>query len=260
MKNIVLSEKIKNGKEKYDAVISNIEIVNEFHYHSLSDEDIHYDSLCSYFVDALDEIVSFEGVKAFLFNTRISASIKKYIRDGLRMLYLPKHEQVFEEYLELISIYDNKDIYDLEGNVGVSFHELDEKYRELDSKKLELRNAEFLLNHPDVLFLSKQEREIYINDYIKSLSREEYQSRLKNAHDKQPQYKNDVLYLCNFLNEELDMVYNASISLFQYENNLHIYFRTCENNQYCYIDLGFEIVLLNNQNEEIRRFSRLNMA
>ncbi|MDR1781814.1 MAG: hypothetical protein LBR40_02320, partial [Bacilli bacterium] len=158
MKKIILSEKVENSKEKYDAVISNIEIVNELHDHFFIDDDIHYDSLCSYFVDVMDEVVSFEGFKAFLFKTRNKAHIKDYVVSGLKKMNLNQYLTIFEKYLSMITIYEGKDIYELEGNVDTSFHQLDEEYRQLGSKELEYTNADFLLNHPDTIFLDKKQR------------------------------------------------------------------------------------------------------
>ncbi|MDR1782300.1 MAG: hypothetical protein LBR40_04820, partial [Bacilli bacterium] len=85
---------------------------------------------------------------------------------------------------------------------------------------------------------------------------DDQQIRYDKYFSSQPQYQNDIRFLCSFLKKELEDIYNASMSLFQYENNLHIYFRTVDGKQYCYIDLGNEIVLLSDQNEELRRFSR----
>ncbi|MDH6603489.1 hypothetical protein OKW23_000625 [Bacilli bacterium PM5-9] len=256
MKKIIISKSAKNSDELYDVVISNIEFINEAHRRNLTNEDLNYDSLCSYFVDVMDENVLYDGFKGFLFKSRNKNIIKKYIKDGLKMLGLKEHEAIFDEYLDMIKQYDDIDIYDLEGNVDLNFHALDEKYRKLDSQNLEIVNAKFLLNHPDTIILDSKDKIKYIDDLIADLGEEAYQQRKQNFLKMQPGYVKDVNFLCDFLNEELDAIYLANLNRFQYESHLHIYFKTKSQKSYCYIDLGFEIVLLNDDDEEIRRFSR----
>lgn len=256
MKKIILSKSVEKPKELYDVVVSNVEFINSGHRVGLINKDFNYDSLCSYFIDYADELISFDGFKGFLFKSRNKQSIKNYISEGLEKLDLKEHKRVFDTYLKMIEQYDEIDIYDLEGNVDLDFHKLDDEYRILDSKKLEDTNANFLLNHPDTVFMNRVERQAYLDEYITQLGEEEYNERTTMLMNTQPRYVRDISFLCDFLKVDLEDIYSANLNRFQYESHLHVYFKTKDGNKYCYIDLGYEIVLMNDKDEEIRRFSR----
>ncbi len=257
MKKIVLSKKLKEtaNLDMYDLVVSNIEFINRAHQNYLNNDDLHYDSLCSCFIDFYDENVTFNGFKAFFFKSRNRKDIKKYIYDGLVKMKLNNHLDIYNEYLKLIEPYDDFDIYDLEGNFNVRFHDLDAKFRKIDSKLIENANAKFLMQHPDIIYLDDAKQKEYIDQLISNLDETEYLNRKKYFIQKKPTYVKDIIFLSQFLNEELVEIEGARFKPFQYEPHLHIYFKT-NNKSYSYIDLGYEIILLDNNHQEIRRFSR----
>ncbi|MEG0686364.1 MAG: hypothetical protein RR425_03695 [Erysipelotrichales bacterium] len=256
MENIVLSTFVKQNVEMYDVVISNVEFVTEGYKKGLLESDFNYDALCAYYVDFADELILFDGFKGFLFKSRNNAKIKKIIVDGFTKLELNDHLTVFEDYLELIKEYDNTDIYELEGNVNLDFHNLNSRYRLLDSSEVEDKNGRFLLENSKTIFLDKAGREKYIEKYINNLDNKEKEIRKEALLSKQPQYIKDIVFLCEYLNEDLEEIKKASLDRFNYHINLCFYFTTKTHKNYYYVDLGYEIVLLNEKDEEIRRFSR----
>lgn len=257
MKKIVLSKKLEDFDKLdiYDLVVSNINFVNNANQKYLHNDDLHYDSLCSYYIDFYDENVRFNGFKAFFFKSRNRQDIKKYISDGLVKMKLDEHLDLFNEYLKLVEPYDDFDIYDLEGNFNVRFHDLDAKFKEIDTKIIENANALFLRDHPDRIYLDDAQQKEYLEKLISNLDEDDYLNRKKYFIQNKPTYVKDIIFLSQFLNEELLEIEGARFKPFHYEPQLHIYFKT-NNNSYSYIDLGYEIVLLDNQHQEIRRFSR----
>ncbi|WP_423362951.1 DMP19 family protein [Mycoplasma sp. P36-A1] len=256
MEKIVLSINVKEPTELFDVVVSNEEFIKKAFASYMLPQDINQDSLAIYYLDQFDEIVSINGFKAFFFKTRNSKTIKNMVNKAMQKLQLDEHLQIYEKYLDRIKIYDNEDIYDLEGKMDVSFHDLDLEYRDLDEENLENVNASFLLNHIDTVFFNDAEQDKYITDYVKTIKTADMKERRMEKLDSLPSYLKHITLICSAMNKQLAQVNDAYFKMFDFNNRLIISFSTTDKKDYSYIDLGQELVLCNRYDEEIRRYSK----
>lgn len=256
MKKIVLSNNVKAPSELFDVIISNEEFIKKALNNNVILSDLHQDSVICYYLDHFDEIVAFNGFKAFFFKTRNASVVKEKVKEALTRLGLEKHLEIFEEYEKMIAPYNTKDIYSLEGNMPISFSELDLAYRDLDEDVLENAIGDFLINHKDAIFYTEVEQDNYIKDIIKDVNVEEMLHRQKEYLNMMPSYAKYITLICNTMNKQLASISDALIKMFDFNNHVFIYFETTDNTQYSYIDLGSEVVLCNSEDEEIRRYSK----
>jgi len=258
--NIVLDLGVEKSQDKYDVVVSNVEFIKKAFDNNLIDSDLNPNSIALYYLDYFDEIVAFSGFKAFFFKTRNSAYIKDEVKKALELLKLVKHLEIFNDYLKTIDPINEMDIYQLEGNMKISFYDLDEAYRDLSETLIEQAQADYLLNHPDTIFLSEVDQDKLIQSMVKDISVEEMIKRENEILKKVPSYLRDIQLICNELNKQFEALTDSKIQMFDFDPKVIVYFKTHDEKTYAYIDLGLEVVLCDEHLNEIKRYLKAKLG
>jgi len=258
--NIVLSDKVKNPNDLYDVVVANCEFIKKALDNNVIDSDLNEDAIALYYLDYFDEIVAFNGFKAFFFKTRNSEYIKEQVKKGLNLLKLDDHLKIFEDYEKLIEPINKMNIYQIEGNMKIDFSSVDEAYRDLVEEEIENKAGQYLLDYPNVVFASEPEQDKIIEDILKSISVDEMIKRENEVLSKIPSYLRDIQLICNENNLEMESLTKAELLMFDYDPRVVVFFKTTNGQDFTYIDLGLEVVLAKEDLSEIKRYLKAKLG
>ncbi|CAD0223989.1 DMP19 family protein [Chryseobacterium sp. D764] len=158
---IIVSEASFNSSDPYDVINSNISVVNLLHEEGVGEENMHEDSITSYYVDYYVSQYKNGNFSQFVWNSGWSPELNRIIEEGLKKIGAQKHWELFleqsskvenmeegekKEFLESEYFGPNKTRDILKND---SFYSLDENLTELHSQ--------WLKNHPDLKVLSIDE-------------------------------------------------------------------------------------------------------
>ncbi len=96
-KNIIVSKKSNNSTDLYDIIYSNITVVNLLREQEVKDEQIHEDSLLSYYIDYYLAENNNGGFSQFVYNSKWNHDINAKIELGLQRIGALKHLEYFQK-------------------------------------------------------------------------------------------------------------------------------------------------------------------
>lgn len=158
---IIVSETSYNSNDPYDVIHSNISVVNLLNEEGFEEENIHEDSIISYYLDYYMAQYSNGNFSQFVWNSGWSPELNRDIEEGLRKVGAQKNLTLFleqctkvesledgelEKYLKSDYFGPNKTRDKLKNS---SFYSLEED--------LIVLHSQWLKNHPDLQVLSIDE-------------------------------------------------------------------------------------------------------
>ena len=158
---IIVSEASFKSSDPYDVINSNISVVNLLHEEGVGEENMHEDSITSYYIDYYVSQYKNGNFSQFVWNSGWSPELNRIIEEDLKKMGAQKHWELFleqsskvenmeegekEKFLESEYFGPNNTRDILKND---SFYSLDENLTELHSQ--------WLKNHPDLKVLSIDE-------------------------------------------------------------------------------------------------------
>ncbi|MCQ9636880.1 DUF4375 domain-containing protein [Chryseobacterium sp. WG23] len=155
---IIVSDTSFNSNEPYDVISSNISVINLLNEEGLEQDQMHEDSITSYFIDYYLSQYKNGNFSQFVWNSGWSTELNGIIKDGLNKIKAQKNLDLFleqcakvesleegelQKFLESEYFGPNKTRDKLKND---SFYNLEEDIVDL--------NAQWLKKHPDLEVLS----------------------------------------------------------------------------------------------------------
>ncbi len=155
---IIVSDASYKSSDPYDIINSNISVVNLLREEGIEEENMHEDSVTSYYVDYYVSQYKNGNFSQFVWNSGWSEELNKIIEAGLKKMGAQKHWELF---LEQSSKVEN-----LEEGALIKFFESEyfgpnktrdalknDSFYSLD-ENLTALHSQWLKNHPDLKVLS----------------------------------------------------------------------------------------------------------
>lgn len=158
---IIVSDTSHQSSDPYDLIRSNISVVNLLGEEGIDEENIHEDSVISYYVDYYFWQYKNGNFSQFVWNSGWSAELNKIIEEGLKKMKSKDHLELFlEQCAKAESLEEGELRKYLEGQYfgpnktrdflkNDSFYSLEENLTALHS--------EWLRQHPDLKVLSVED-------------------------------------------------------------------------------------------------------
>ena len=155
---IIVSEASYKSSEPYDIIRSNISVVSLLDEEGIEEENMHEDSITSYYVDYYISQYKNGNFSQFVWNSGWSAELNKIIEEGLKKIGAQKHLDLFLKQSLKVESLNKKELETfLESEYfgsnptrdalkNDSFYDLEENLTEL--------HAQWLKNHPDLKVLT----------------------------------------------------------------------------------------------------------
>ncbi|UTX48149.1 DUF4375 domain-containing protein [Chryseobacterium sp. MA9] len=155
---IIVSEASYKSSEPYDIIRSNISVVSLLDEEGIEEENMHEDSITSYYVDYYISQYKNGNFSQFVWNSGWSAELNKIIEEGLKKIGAQKHLDLFLEQSLKVESLNKKELEKfLESEYfgsnptrdalkNDSFYDLEENLTGL--------HAQWLKNHPDLKVLT----------------------------------------------------------------------------------------------------------
>lgn len=155
---IIVSDTSYKSSDPYDLILSNISVVNLLNEEGIDAENIHDDSIASYYIDYYAGQYNNGNFSQFVWNTGWSPELNKMLEEGLKKIGAEKHLELFQEqcskverlqeselqkFLESEYFGPNKTRDALKND---TFYSLDENITDLHSQ--------WLKEHPDLKVLT----------------------------------------------------------------------------------------------------------
>ncbi|WP_300687432.1 hypothetical protein [Chryseobacterium sp.] len=94
---IIVSDTSYKSSDPYDLILSNISVVNLLNEEGIDAENIHDDSITSYYIDYYAGQYSNGNFSQFVWNSGWSPELNKMIGVGLKKIGAEKHLELFQE-------------------------------------------------------------------------------------------------------------------------------------------------------------------
>lgn len=92
---IIVSDTSYNSSDPYELILSNISVVNLLNEEGFDVENMHQDSIISYYLDYYLAQYSNGNFSQFVWNSKWSEDLNRDIEDGLRKIGAQKHLDLF---------------------------------------------------------------------------------------------------------------------------------------------------------------------
>jgi len=174
---IIVSENSFNNEDPYMLVNSNITVVNLLREEGIEINNIHDDSMISYYIDYYNTQYENGNFSQFVWNSKWSSEINNRIISGLEKIGAEKQLQLFIEQSQKVEAlpaealksflhgeyFDENSVREMLKNKR--FYEIDENIVAL--------NSQWLRNHPDLLVLSIDDMFLELEKFLgRKVSRE----------------------------------------------------------------------------------------
>ncbi|KAB1229373.1 DMP19 family protein [Chryseobacterium viscerum] len=155
---IIVSEASYKSSDPYDIIRSNISVVSLLDEEGIEEENMHEDSITSYYVDYYISQYKNGNFSQFVWNSGWSIELNKIIEGGLKKIGAQKHLDLFLEQSSKVESLTKEELETFLENEyfgsnptrdalkNDSFYSLEENLTEL--------HAQWLKNHPDLKVLT----------------------------------------------------------------------------------------------------------
>ncbi|SDJ65537.1 DMP19 family protein [Chryseobacterium jejuense] len=143
---IIVSDTSYNSNDPYELILSNISVVNLLNEEGFDMENMHKDSIISYYLDYYLAQYSNGNFSQFVWNSKWSPDLNRDIEEGLRKIGAQKHLDLF---LEQCSIVENLEEGELEKY-------LKSEYFGPNKTRDKLKNSSFYSLEEDLIVLHSQ--------------------------------------------------------------------------------------------------------
>jgi hypothetical protein len=167
---IIVSENSFNSNDPYDLINSNITVINLLREEGIDDENIHEDSLTSYYLDYYLAQYNNGNFSQFVWNTQWLPELNEIIKKGLKQIGANEHLNLFTLQCSIVEELTTEELneYLLSEYFGEnstrdklkndSFYSIDESIIDLNSK--------WLRNHPKIQVLSIDDMFLELEKFI----------------------------------------------------------------------------------------------
>jgi len=174
IKHIVVTTDSFHSQNIHNIISSNIQYITKLFQHNLQEDNISQEALKSYYVDYYLSHILHGGFSDFIENFKNKDKALYFIRTGLEALKAEKHLMLFN------TIFTSNEKYE---TLNIQFKEIEK------NENLAELNHQWLITHPELLIINKDEIDNNINKYLTSQVKEKRHIKI-------------IKQLCNIINED----------------------------------------------------------
>ncbi|BAP30184.1 uncharacterized protein CHSO_1147 [Chryseobacterium sp. StRB126] len=143
---IIVSDTSYNSNDPYDLILSNISVVNLLNEEEFEVENMHEDSIISYYLDYYLAQYSNGNFSQFVWNSGWSPELNRDIEEGLRKIGAQKHLALFLEQSSLVERLEDGELEEY----------LKREYFGPNKTRDKLKNSSFYSLEEDLIILHSQ--------------------------------------------------------------------------------------------------------
>lgn len=233
-------------------VYNNIEHVNRYFEHYLTEEEILPDALNSYYVDYYLAQLENGGFSQFVYNSGWHSHIVSAIRRGMKDMGAKRHSALFEEAAALFDRMsdEEKTAFFESGYFGDNqerdlLDQISDRIFQLNEEEdLWRKNEDFLRRHPKLTLVGREEFEKILEAAQNALP--DLAERQKQAAENAPRYYKIIDLLCREAGQSLDRITAGDYCDYEGREMLAWHFIT-DRGHYYMVDLGDTAVMVNGE-------------